>query len=274
MIATTPDSKAVQVGPMDPDNTAELTARYGVANNSLELLKGQADNQPPELMAILAVPADSERSETLVHDEVVSAAGDLLTREGSKLLSSYVRGSTDGDRVVTISYQVPSGRTGKAALGLWRDFPQSVAAWESVRRTKMGIAAAAAGVSGAPGDVPPASPELEALQKTMLEQQAKIADLENPEPVVGYKALNARDAALAVYDMDASQVDATERYEANAGLGDNGAPRKTVTTAIEKRREDLKIEASDLAALKAARAAGKDPFAEPEQSSGEAGSES
>lgn len=252
MLATT--ATPLVVGPMDPDNTAELTRNYGVGNNSLELLRGQADNQPPELMAILAVPADSERSEALVLDEVIRAAGDLLDRDGSRLLSAYVRGSTDMDRVVTISYEVASGRTGKAALGPWvKGFPQSYAAWDGLRRQKMGLASAGASLTGGSLD---ASPELAEMRKVLEEQAVKLAELQNPEPVEGYREMNATDAATSVYEMDASQLDAVLRFEDNTG-----SPRVTVQRAVEKRREDLAAEAADLAALKAARAAGTDPLA-------------
>lgn len=250
------------VGPMDPDNTAELTQRYGVGNNALELLRGQADNHPPELRAILAMPTDTEgRSEALIHDEVVNRAGDLLKREGAELESAYVRGATDRTRVVTINYTVPSGRNGKASLGPWAEFSQSVAEFERVRRAKMGLAAAGAALDAPDEEAPAASPEAEAMRKLLEEQQKELAELRNPEPAPGYRQLNARDAATAVYEMDASQVDAVERYESTAGLGDGGEPRKTVVAAVEKRRADLAEQASDLAALQAARAAGNDPFA-------------
>lgn len=257
-IASTPTSESLKVGPMDPDNTAELTARVGVGNNALELLKGQADNQPPELMAILAIPPDGARSEALVYDEVVRGAGDLLDREGAELLAAYVRGDSDRTRAVTIHYKIASGRTGKASIGLWTDFPQSVRAFEDTRRLKMGLGSALAQLDN-PEDTPPAaSPELEALKAALEDQQKELAELRNPEPVEGYRALNARDAALRVYEMDGSQVDATERFERTAG-GDSG-PRKTVMAAIEKRRSDLAQQATDLEALRAARAAGDDPL--------------
>jgi hypothetical protein len=212
---STPDHVAVQVGPQDPDATAELTQRYGVGVNA-----------------------------------------------------AYVRGTNDATRVVTITYTVPSGRVAKAALGAWSSFTKSVEAFDQVRRAKMGLAAAQFAVAPQEGEqAPDASPELAEQRKLIEDMQAELARLRNPEPVDGYRELNAREAAQRAYDMDASQLDAVERYEAFAAGDESEADdqgrkgRKTVLAAVDKRREDLQQAAVDLEALRAARAAGTDPLA-------------
>lgn len=272
MIETTPDSKAYVVGPMDPDNTAELTARYGVGNNALELLVRQADNQPPELMSALVMPPDDERSQALVLDEVIKASGGLLEREGTQLRAAYVRGKDPWSQVVTVTYTVASGRVGKALLGKYRDnFPESQAAYERVARARMGLSAAdAALLANAPnsggGDVPPDSPEAGGLRELVNEMQSRfererqedaakrealegeLEKLRNPEPVAGYADLNVKDAADRVASMDDTALDATIRYEEGTGK-----PRQGVYTAIEARREELERERSELAELRAAR---------------------
>lgn len=249
------------VGPMDPDNTAELTARYGVGNNALKLLQGQADNQPPELMAALTMPPDVDRSQALVLDEVMRKSGDLLSRDGCQLRSAYVRGKDPWSQVVTITYLVPSGRVGKALLGPFSEFPKSMEAFERVRSAKMGLGSYADGLAN-PGDTPPAaSPEAEQLRKLVEEMQQELGRLRNPEPVEGYRSLNAQEAAMAVYEMDASALDRVVAYETAAGAGQDGGPRSTVIKAVGKRREDLAEQATDLAALRAARESGSDPLA-------------
>jgi hypothetical protein len=177
-----------------------------------------------------------------------------------------VRGGDDVTRVVTITYTVASGRVAKALLGAWSTFPQSVDAFEQVRRAKMGFTAGLAQLTNE--QAPPASsPEAESLRSLVEEMQAELAELRNPEPVPGYRELSARDAAQRVYDLDASQLDAVERYEAASHASDDSPGRKSVLNAVDKRRADLEQQQADLAALKSARDQGRDPFAEPESDS-------
>lgn len=271
---------ALMVGPQDPDNTAELTARYGVANNAIELLTGVADNQPAELMSLLALPTDQDRSDALVLAEVERAAGDLLDRtevidgeeRSAYLAAAYVKGNDPRSRVVTITYVVPSGRTGKASLGSYDEFPQSQAAFEELRRAKMGVASESSRLGKAAGDdsVPdPASPEIEAMRESMDEMHRELRELRarQAEPVEGFSELNATDSKAAIADFDASQLDKAEELE--RGRGEK--TRSSVTDAIEKRRTELEQQKTDLAALEAARATGRDPLADPEPETGDGG---
>lgn len=234
---------ALMVGPQDPDNTAELTQRYGVGNNALLLLEGQEQNFPAELRAALALPIDAERSEALVDAEVYAAAGDLLRETKTigdeerkpELVESYVRGSDDRSRVVTISYISPSGRSAKALLGPYvnrenpsKGFPQSQKAHDEVRRAKMGIAAAQSRLDR-DEDPAPDSPEAEALREEVERLSKELASARDPEPFEGYVAENASNLRKRLADSDRDEAQRVLDYERAH------EDRSTVTDAAVKR---------------------------------------
>lgn len=235
--ATRPDPSLL-VGPQDPDATAELTQRYGVGNNAVKLLEAQADNYPAELRALLSLPIDDDRSQALLDEDVYAAAGDLLREtkrigdedRAPELVESYVRGSDDRSRVVTITYISPSGRSAKAALGAWAGdgFSKSRDAYEELRRGKMGLAAAQARVAG-DSQVPADSPEAEALREEVERLHKELEAARDPEPFEGYNAANASELKKRLADSDRGEAQRVLDYERAH------EDRSTVTDAAVKR---------------------------------------
>lgn len=243
---------ALMVGPMDVDSSTELTERYGVANNALELLRRQAMNMPAELMGILASPPDGDRSEALDADEVDRAAREFIGESLQKshddsmlpnpeyeaddidIRGRYVRGADDRSRVVTITYVVPSGRTGKAAIGAYRDFPSSVAQFEQLRRVKMGIASLTPDDEGRRSAD---SPEADALREEVQRLNAELAAARDPEPYAGYGDSNAKSIVERVKEADRDEAQAVADYERSH------ENRTTVVDAAVKRVDALDEEA-------------------------------
>jgi hypothetical protein len=243
---------ALMVGPLDVDSSTELTERFGVANNALELLRRTSLNMPAELMGILALPPDRDRTEALDADEVDRKArevlGDSLQQSRDDTLlpnpeydadaitihGRYVRGADDRTRVVTVSYTVPSGRTGKAAIGPYKEFTKSVGLYEDSRRVKMGIASLTGDDEGGRSAD---SPEAEALREEVLRLREELEAARDPEPFEGYGDANANDLKKRLADADRDEAQAIADYERSH------ENRSTVVDAAVKRVDTIDEEA-------------------------------
>jgi hypothetical protein len=248
---------ALMVGPQDPESTAELVAKGGVGDNAVKLLERQARNQPVELMGILAMPPDQLRSDSLDTEEVdrharraiqgwldeAKADGDSVSPDYSAddvlIDGRWVRGTSDRTRVVTITYVLPSGRSAKAAIGSYSDFPASQASYELQHRRAMGIREDVAQLQGAPVE----SPEAEALRAELARVEAELAEARDPAPFEGYAEMTAKHIVdNLIADATIGDVEALLEYERRH------EDRSTVVTAAGKRIVALKQAEADVRA--------------------------
>jgi hypothetical protein len=228
---TTIRRNELTLGPMDPDNTSELTKRVGVHNRAKQLLIRHGANFPQKLTVALSQPVDKERSDALDLEEVESALRSLSGRRAffkadDTLEAAAVRG-TGKDRVVAVVFRKPdvldqeTGRvaegSGRAAQGViaYDGLERSQAAYEEqeeARKAATPQGALAAAILASRGPENPAEPDaaiterldkleadLKAAQdeKRAAEQRAqeeaeKAAALADPEPIEGYAALGAK----------------------------------------------------------------------------------
>lgn len=109
----------LNIGPQKVDATAGLTANSGIHNDVQDLISEHAASYPEGLVENLILPADAFRSEaaTEKHDEIEEAAKqEGVLDEDDKLLAVGVRGSRPKDRFLSLVFEAPSGRSGRAVL--------------------------------------------------------------------------------------------------------------------------------------------------------------
>lgn len=121
------------IGPLgDLDGVGELTAHLGVHNSADRLVQRHRQNWPLGLTEALSREKDFDRSRTLDLGEVEAALRALKGRTAffkadDVLEDASVRGTTDKDRIVSVVFRKPSGRSANGVIP-YAGMPKSVAA--------------------------------------------------------------------------------------------------------------------------------------------------
>lgn len=242
-MASTP---GLTYGPLDPDNTSELTSRLGVHNKADRLLQRHASNWPVELVNALSRPLDEERTATLDLDEVEDALGNLSGRRAffktdDELEDAAVRGTSDRDRVVSVVFRKPSGRSAYGVIP-YEDLDASIRAYDAKKaRLEGGGAPVLLGASSdsserevaleaAAQDAESRARDAEARHEELLE---RVEALENPEPWDGYDELNAPDVVDAIKEGGIQEYGRAGLERIKTYEEGRERPRSTVVSAVE-----------------------------------------
>jgi hypothetical protein len=103
----------LKMGALDPDRTQEFGTVAG-KTSARALIQHHVAAHPKELTRYLMLKQDEERSDALDLEEVAKAAANAGVP--GKVVGANVRGERDRDQIVCLTYEVESGRTGKAAI--------------------------------------------------------------------------------------------------------------------------------------------------------------
>lgn len=231
MSTDTIQRNGLTLGPLDPDNSSELTRKLGVHNKADRLLKNHMANWPVELTKALSLPRADVRSEALDFDEVESALKALSGRraffkDGDTFEDASVRGPQGDDTkriedlIVSVVYRKKSDRSAVGVIP-YSNLEGSLRAYAQLKleneAEKRGVPLAALQPAAAGGTVDEAAlaqaqadaeahkAAAETAEAGRREAEGKLADLadriaalENPAPFPGYDELNALDRAAKV----------------------------------------------------------------------------
>lgn len=256
------------IGPIDPDNSSQLTERLGVHNKAHELLRRHAKNYPAALTAALATPVHPAAT-TFLRDRQAAGLRDAI-EEYARGLKGREAFLDEDDVVEDISVRAPqgglgafddptyfavlyrkggSGRSARAVIP-YSEVPEFDRALEAFEAEKE--AGGSAGPTLAVSDdetsqlLEEAATERDAAEKEAAELRAQLRDLgerldslENPEPFAGYDETSATDLVKRLKDGGASEfgtigLQAIVSYEE---ARDN--PRKTVLEAAKDAQAEV-----------------------------------
>lgn len=226
------------VGPMDIDNSSELTKRLGVHNKAHKLLERHAKNFPPELAAWQIAPVDRERTLALDLDEVKTAALRVPGRrrflaDDDEVESASVHENSNGERAVVLLFR--KDRSGRSAKGVieYDDLTDSVEAYETEQAKQRGEAptSVVAGDEEAAQALRDAAEQIKALQAQLEEAKDEAEGASDPEPFEGYADENAPDVIARLKEGGREEFGTAglERIREYEVAHDN---RKTVLEAV------------------------------------------
>lgn len=252
-------AEARTIGPLDPDNSSELTARLGVHNMAHELLIRHARNYPAALTAALSNPVHPQATEWLRDPRQAQVRGAIIDYARSlKGKEAFLRGDAKvedlsvrapalglgifGDpNYIAVIYRLESGRSARAAIP-FEAVPEVGRAYADFLRAD---AAAAGGTPVGLGDDAEAVRE-QARAEVIAAEQAKaeaenrardleerLARLENPEPFEGYDGMSARDIISRVKEGGAQEFGATGLQRVLTYEESSPSPRSTVIEAVK-----------------------------------------
>lgn len=257
---TAAPTPGLTLGPLDPDNTSEMTARLGVHNKAAKLLKAHASNWPVQLTTALSRPIDVERTEALDQDEVLSALSSLRGRraffdEDSDVLEdATVRGVTEKDRVVAVVFRrAPKDSKvgvehGRSAYGVipYAGLDASVRAYEEKKaREELGPLAGfqTTALEAQEGHLEGVVPEEQLraaedarrqAEQDMTELRERLERLENPEPWDGYDDENANAVVERVKEGGIDEFGRAGLERIRSYEESYSQPRKTVLAAVDE----------------------------------------
>jgi hypothetical protein len=214
----TTSTPGLSIGPMDLDNSSQLTSKLGVHNKAHILLQRAAANFPLELTKALSRPTDMERTLAVQEhrDEVETAAratGSWL-RTTDVVEDLSVKGTSDADRILVVLFRNEAGRSGRGILP-YDEVPAVERTHVQLRREARQQAAIDAGIPVAASSDDDRVKAMETQSReAVAESEAKrlkaeadlkdvldrLAKLEDPEPFPGYAELNAPDIAKQLKD--------------------------------------------------------------------------
>lgn len=109
----------VKVGPLDPDSTAGF-GQVSKNASARQIIRLHSQMHPPELRRALSRPLDPERTKGIDYDELEDylgglshGNGDPYIPDGASVVGASVRGEPRTGQVLTYTYRLQSGRTGK-----------------------------------------------------------------------------------------------------------------------------------------------------------------
>lgn len=211
------NAPGLTIGPMEPDKAGDLVGNLGVHNRADRLLQHHAKMYPVALVQALSRPHDQERTAALDLDEVEAALTDQKGRQaffkdGSSLVDASVRGTRAADRVISVVYESPSGRTMRGVLA-YDQVPGAERRFEEMQQEKAETRAGAVRQSAneQPGSVEARDADLEArlqavereFRQAVQAREAAVEELEklsDPEPFEGYDETNADGIIARVKD--------------------------------------------------------------------------
>lgn len=217
----------VKVGPLDPDRTEQF-GQVGRSNSARQLIRLHAQAHPPELVRVLSLKQDVERTKGLDPEEVADYLeslslenGDPAIPDGAVYEGAAVRGERERPQYLTYVYRTESGRTGKWFADYTEDeLPNSYAdGSERVQIADLrekGIVATGGDTLGG------------AERETKAERELRVTKqkLANAEEAL---ATEREQAAAAKAAPDEADTDDS----ADAGDGDTGAEPDTPIAAQE-----------------------------------------
>lgn len=186
------------VGPMDIDNSSELTRKLGVHNKAHKLLERHVKNFPPELAAWQVAQTDKERSAALDLDEVKKAAlavpsRDRFLADDDDVEAATVHVNSSGERAVVLLFRKKrSGRSAKGVIS-YDGLSSSIEAYERSQEPE-GAPAAVVTDEESAAAVRAAEERVAALEAQLAEAESQAEVAADPEPFEGYAGLNAKDA--------------------------------------------------------------------------------
>lgn len=194
----------VRVGPLDPDATAEFGQVAG-RTSARQLIRHHLALHPPALIGALNRKRQKGRTDALDVAEVRAAIekhwddSDEEAPEEWKLTGAAVRGEEDAEQVLTFTFTLPSGRTGKGFIPYDEEtLPESHAngaeavhieklreaglPWSPSERTRAALGITGTGVGDADADLLEASEEADRLREENEELRRRLEEAgENPD---------------------------------------------------------------------------------------------
>lgn len=188
----------VKVGPLDPDTTAEFGQVSG-RTSARQLVRLHLALNPPALLGALTRSRQKARTDALDTDELRSAIekvwdeADEDAPEEWELSGAAVRGEDDAEQVVTFTFTLPSGRTGKGFVPYSDDLlPESIAngdeavhieklreaglPWSPSERTRAALGITGTGVADADAELLEASDEADRLREENEELRRRLEE--------------------------------------------------------------------------------------------------
>lgn len=247
-------TSGLAIGPMDVDNSSQLTAKLGVHNKGHLLIQRQEANYPEALRNAIARPTDADRTEAVQeHFEDVEAAVRSLQgrqawlRDGDVIEDVSVHGSKAADRVIVILFRAESGRSGRGVIP-YDDVPGIERTLEAQEAQRLNKSLRERGLPVAAADDDERVKAMEERAREAIaaaEQRALDAErshqalldrlerLEHPEPFEGYDAAKADEIVKRVKDGGREEfglvgLSAIAAYEKR-----RPSPRSTVLDAVE-----------------------------------------